>query len=296
MNRRQFVASLSALPSAAGQTAQSARLPIKKALVFNMLPSKLSILERFEMAKRAGFEQVECHTEPNMERAAEFKAAAERSGLPIHSVMNSAHWEYPLSSADPQVVAKSIDGVKTSLQNAKLWGADTVLVVPAVVNPQTRYQDAWTRSQAAIRQLIPIAQELGVTIAIEEVWNKFLLSPMEFARYVDEFNSPWVKAYFDVGNVVLYGFPQDWIRTLGKRIVKLHFKDFSFRPDPVTKKRVAEFVNLGDGDIDWQEIHRSLVEIGFTGTASVELASGDEPYLADVVKRFDKLLARGTSR
>jgi L-ribulose-5-phosphate 3-epimerase len=123
-----------------------------------------------------------------------------------------------------------------------------------------------------------------VVIAVEEVWNKFLLSPLEFARYVDDFKSKWVRAYFDVGNVVLYGFPQDWIRTLGPRIVKLHFKDFKFA------KRTAEFVNLRDGEIDWKEIHAALVQIQYKGSATVELAGGDAAYLTDVSKRVDLIL------
>jgi hexulose-6-phosphate isomerase len=196
-----------------------------------------------------------------------------------------AHWQNPLSSSDPEVVAKSMTGMQTSLRNAKLWGADTVLLVPAVVNPQTSYKDAWIRSQKQIRKLIPLAQELKVVIAVEEVWNKFLLSPLEFARYVDEFKSPWVKAYFDVGNVVLYGYPQDWIRTLGNRIVKLHLKDFVF------KKRQAEFVNLREGEIDWKEIYKALSEIGYKGSATVELRTGDKQYLADVSKRVDLILS-----
>ena len=175
-------------------------------------------------------------------------------------------------------------GMETSLHNAKLWGADTVLLVPAVVNPETSYKDAWTRSQQQIRKLIPLAQELKVVIAIEEVWNKFLLSPLEFAKYVDEFKSPWVKAYFDVGNVVLYGYPQDWIHTLGDRIAKLHIKDFRF------KNRQAEFVPLREGDIDWKAIHRALGEIGYKGTATVELPGGDKDYLQEVSKRFDLIL------
>jgi hexulose-6-phosphate isomerase len=175
-------------------------------------------------------------------------------------------------------------GMETSLRNARFWGADTVLLVPAVVNPQTSYRDAWTRSQRQIRKLIPLAQELKVIIAVEEVWNRFLLSPLEFARYVDEFESPWVRAYFDVGNVVLYGYPQDWIRTLASRIVKLHLKDFRFR------KMQAEFVNLREGDIDWKEVHRALAEIGYKGDATVELAGGDEAYLRDVVRRVDLIL------
>jgi hexulose-6-phosphate isomerase len=290
MNRRNFIASTPALFAGSLQGAQMSKLPIKKGIVFNMLPRDMSILDRFQLAKDVGFEEIECHTETDPKRAEEFKAASEKTGVPIHSVMNSAHWQFPLSSSDPQVVEKSMEGMRTSLRNAKLWGAQTVLLVPAVVNPQTQYKDAWTRSQAKIRELLPMAEELKIIIAVEEVWNKFLLSPLEMARYVDDFKSPWVRAYFDVGNVVLYGFPQDWIRTLGKRIVKVHIKDFSFRRDPAIKKNVADFVNLRDGDIDWKEIYAALREIGYSGTASVELSGGGREYLADVVKRFDQIL------
>jgi L-ribulose-5-phosphate 3-epimerase len=293
MNRRNFIASTPALFAPALQGAQASKLPIKKGLVFTMLPKEMSILDRFQLAKEVGFEEIECHTESDPKRAEEFKAASEKTGVPIHSVMNSAHWQFPLSSSDPQVVEKSMEGMRTSLRNAKLWGAQTVLLVPAVVNPQTQYKDAWTRSQAKIRELLPMAEDSKVIIAVEEVWNKFLLSPLEMARYVDDFKTPWVRAYFDVGNVVLYGYPQDWIRTLGKRIVKLHFKDFSFRRDPTIKKNVADWVNLTDGDIDWKEIHAALREIGYSGTASVELSGGGKEYLADVVKRLDQILSGG---
>ena len=275
---------------AAGMMAASSRLPIKKAVILGMLPRKrtggeaTTYADRFRIAKECGFEQMECPTIADEREAEEIRAASEASGIRIHSVMNQAHWKFPLSSADPAVVQESMKGMETSLRNAKLWGADTVLLVPAVVNPQTSYKDAWTRSQQKIRELIPMAEKLKVIIAVEEVWNKFLLSPLEFAHYVDEFKSPWVKAYFDVGNVVFYGYPQDWIRTLGKRIVKLHFKDFRF------KNRMTEFVNLREGDIDWKEIHKALGEIGYKGSATVELSGGDEEYLKDVARRFDAIL------
>ena len=152
------------------------------------------------------------------------------------------------------------------------------------------YRDAWTRSQQQIRKLIPLAAELKVIIGIEEVWNHFLLSPTEFARYVDEFSSPWIRAYFDVGNIVLFSFPQDWIRILGPRIVKLHLKDFRFRPVKGTEKIEAEFVNLRDGDIAWKQIYAALHEIGYKGTATVELNGGDAGYLKDVSRRFDAIL------
>jgi L-ribulose-5-phosphate 3-epimerase len=272
-----------AAPMAAA--AAEKRLPIKKAVEFSMLPRTLSVADRFALAKEAGFEEIECPTTPEQAKAEEILAASKASGIRVHSVMNSEHWNSPLSSSDPAVVEKSMTGMRTSLHNAKLWGADTVLLVPAVVNPATSYADAWTRSQVQIKKLIPLAQELKVIIGIEEVWNKFLLSPLEMARYVDEFQSPWIRAYFDVGNVAFYGYPHDWIRTLGKRIVKLHFKDFSFR------KRMAEFTPLLEGDIDFKAVHQALMDIGYEGTATVELSGGDGDYLKEVNKRFEKILS-----
>lgn len=282
MNRRTFVGT-SAAALAAG-AARAARLPIRKAVWYGMLPRQMGLADRFRMARDVGFEEIELPTTPDAQEAEEMKKAAEGAGLRIHSVMNQAHWKYPLSSSDPAVVAESMKGMETSLRNAHYWGAETVLLVPAVVNPQTSYKDAWVRSQRQIRKLLPLAEKLKVIIAIEEVWNKFLLSPLEFARYVDEFKSPWVRAYLDVGNMVLYGYPQDWIRTAGKRIAKLHLKDFRFR------KRQAEFVALREGDIDWKEVHKALGEVGYSGTATVELRGGDEAYLREVSRRVDLIL------
>jgi len=249
-----------------------------------MLPSKFSYADRFKLARDVGFEVVQAPTTPEERIAEEIKKAADAASIRIDSVMNMDHWKYPLSSSDPPVVEKSLTGIRTSLHNAKLWGADAVLLVPAVVNPEISYRDAWTRSQAQIRKLLPLAEELKTVIAIEEVWNKFLLSPLEMATYIDEFHSPWIKAWFDVGNVVLYGYPQDWIRTLGKRIVKVHLKDFK------RKESGYAWVNLGDGDVDWPAVRQAFAEIGYAGSATVELEHGDEAYLRDVSRRVDRLL------
>lgn len=289
LNRRTFFGSAT-LGLVALSRAQAARLPIRKAVLLSMLPAEMSVLERFQLAHECGFEEIECGTTPEAAKAEEILEASRKSGVRIHSVMNSDHWKYPLSSGDASVVAKCVAGMETSLRNAKLWKADTVLLVPAVVDANTSYKDAWERSQREIRKMIPLASESKVIIAVEEVWNKFLLSPLEFARYVDDFSSPWVKAYFDVGNVVLTGFPQDWIRTLGPRIVKLHLKDFTFRQDPAVRKRVADFVNLRDGEIDWKAVHAALAAIGYKGSATVELNRGDGNYLKDVSKRVDLIL------
>lgn len=257
-------------------------LPIKKGVLLGMLPKTLSYADRLKMARDVGFEGIQANTTPDQREAEEIKKAADDAGIKIDSVMNMDHWKYPLSSADPAVVEKSIEGMKTSLRNAKLWGSYSVLLVPAVVNEETSYRDAWTRSQRQIRKLIPMAKELGVVIALEEVWNKFLLSPLEFAAYIDEFKSPWIKAWFDVGNVVLYGYPQDWIRTLGKRIVEVHLKDF--------KREGNKWVNLGEGSVNWPEVRKAFSEIGYSGYATTELDDGDEAYLRDVSKRVDRLV------
>jgi L-ribulose-5-phosphate 3-epimerase len=263
-------------------------LPIKKGVLLEMLPEKLSYSDRFKMARDVGFEVVQAPTEGDEHKAEEIKKAAEGAGIRIDSVMNMDHWKYPLSSSNPADVEKSLAGMRTSLHNAKLWGADTVLLVPAVVDSKTSYQDAWVRSKKEIQKLMPLAEELKVVIAIEEVWNKFLLSPLEMAKYIDEFKSPWIKAWFDVGNVVLYGYPQDWIHTLGKRIVKVHLKDFKRKEDGYA------WVNLGEGDVDWSAVRQAFADVGYSGSAITELDGGDETYLRDVSQRVDRLLlARG---
>src|ERR1700728_1507516 len=161
MTRRDFMAT-AALPALAAAT----RLPIRKAVLFEMLPASLSIADRFKLAVDTGFQATECPTMPGERMAEEVKKASEDSKLPIHSVMNMAHWKYPLSSADPAVVAESVNGMQTSPRNAHFWGAETVLLVPAVVNPQTSYREACVRSQTQIRKLLPMASELKVIIAV----------------------------------------------------------------------------------------------------------------------------------
>jgi len=300
-DRRAFLKSITAAavagtvrPAFAAQssTAQkTASTTIHKSTLISMLPKALSYADRFAMARDAGFEAVEMQTITKDDEAAEIKEAAKKSGLRVHSVMNMDHWRLPISSSDPEVVSGSVKGMETSLRNAALWGADTVLLVPAVVDAKTSYKDAWTRSQRVIRErLLPMARDLKVIIAVEEVWNKFLLSPIEFAKYVDEFDSPWVKAYFDVGNVVFYGFPQDWIRTLGPRIAKVHLKDFKL------DRQNGQFTwpNIGEGDIDWPEVRRAFADINYNGYMTTELSRGNgDPasYLKDVSARLDRFLA-----
>jgi hexulose-6-phosphate isomerase len=302
-DRRTFLKLLAAAAATTASPASAQTSPpgsstpaaggIRKSTLISMLPRDRPYTERFTVAREAGFEAVEMRTVTSPDEAAEIRDAAQKSGLKIHSVMNEDHWRLPLSSGDRTVVDGSVKGMETSLRNAKLWGADAVLLVPAVVDAQTSYKDAWTRSQAVIRErLLPLATELKVVIAVEEVWNKFLLSPLEFARYVDEFESPWVRAYFDVGNVVFYAFPQDWIRTLGSRTVKVHLKDFKLDRE----NGRFTWTNLGEGDIDWPEVRKAFAEVKYSGYVTTELSGPPKggshaEYLKDVATRVDRILA-----
>jgi hexulose-6-phosphate isomerase len=290
LDRRTFLGTAAAATAVAAlkpRAAAAAGKP-KKALYVSMLPKELGYRERFQVALDAGFEGIEIGTISDARVADEIKEASAKTGLKIHSVMNADHWQYPLSSADAGVVSKSVAGMEASLRNAKLWGADSVLLVPAVVNPQTPYKEAWLRSQKVIKErILPLAQELKVVVGMEEVWNKFLLSPLEMARYVDEFGSPWVKAYLDVGNMLFYGYPQDWVRTLGPRISRVHIKDFKL------DREGGKFYwkNLGEGDVDWPEVRKAFAEIGYDGWITTEIEGGDAAYLKDVALRFDRFLA-----
>lgn len=244
--------------------------------------SKGPVLDHFRRLKDAGFEGVELVSPNELDRDEVLKAR-DAAGLTIHGVSGSRHWKDTLADPDPAVVERGLAAIRREIEDCKAYGGTTVLVVPAVVTPKVSYRDAYTRSQAAIKTLIPAAEAAGIKIAIEEVWNKFLLSSVELARYVDEFQSPWVAAYFDVGNVVEYGFPQEWIKELGKRIAKIHVKEYA------KAKRFG--YPLGDGEIDWPAVTKALVDVGYEGWITAEVPYGDAAQLKEIVRRMDKILA-----
>jgi hexulose-6-phosphate isomerase len=262
----------------------AARNPWKKAFMLGGL-SRGSPLATFQLLKDAGFEGVELIS-PNELDLREVLSALDKTGLVIHGVSGSQHWKDTLSDPDPQVVARGMAAIRQEFADCKAYGGNTVLVVPAVVNKHVSYRDAYKRSQENIRKLIPDAGSHGVKIAIEEVWNKFLLSPVEFARYIDEFESPWVGAYFDVGNVVEFGYPEEWIRELGKRILKVHVKEYA-------KKKRFDYL-LGEGEeIDWAAVRAALADTGYAGWISAEVPLGTLDEMKDVVRRMAELLQLG---
>jgi len=255
---------------------------LHKALQLGMLPKGLSDADKFKLAKKCGFDGIEASPMADLTVAEEMGKMARDAGVPIHSIVYGG-WGAPLSDPRPEIQQKGLAGMRMALTSAKAFGCDAVLLVPALVTETVGYGEAYERSQKNIRELLPLAEQLGVVIAVENVWNKFLLSPLEFARYVDELDSPWLKAYFDVGNVILFGYAQDWIRTLGKRIVKVHLKDF--------KRKGYQWTNLTEGDVNWTEVRRALDEIGYNGYMTTELRGGDEAYLTDLSKRIDRIIA-----
>jgi L-ribulose-5-phosphate 3-epimerase len=280
IDRRTF---LKATGATAALTALGAAAPEgmrwKKAFMLGV--AKGPILEHFQRLKDAGFQGVELLSPNELDRDEVLKAR-DQTGITIHGVSGSRHWTDQLSDPNPQVVEKGLAAIRKEIEDCKAYGGTTVLVVPAVVTPKVSYRDAYARSQAAIKTIIPDAEKAGIKLAIEEVWNKFLLSSVEFARYIDEFQSPAVGAYFDVGNVVEYGFPQEWIRELGKRILKIHIKEY--------KKEKRFSYALGEGEINWPEVTRALVDVGYDGWISAEVPYGNVEQLKDVVRRMDKIL------
>ncbi len=284
VDRRTFLKTAAAVaaaaPALADDPAKAAGPRFRKAFMLGGMTTG-PLLPHLEALKTAGFEGVELISPNELDRD-EVIAASKSTGVAIHGVSGSRHWQDPLSDPDPAVVERGLAAIRQSIADVKAYGGTTVLLVPAVVTPKVSYRDAYERSQRQIRTLIPVAEEHGVAIAIEEVWNKFLLGPTEFARYVDEFQSPWVKAYFDVGNVVEYGYPQDWIRELGDRIVKIHIKEYA-KPKRFDYK-------LGDGrEIDWPAVRRALEDVGYEGWITAEVPRGDGAELKDIVTRMDAI-------
>jgi L-ribulose-5-phosphate 3-epimerase len=264
---------------------------LRKAILDSLLPASWKPADRFRLAVDLGFTGIEAYPPANEASVEDMQAAADRAGLRIHSVMNKdGNWGFPLSSEEPEIADKGLASLLRSIRVAARWKADCVLLVPAVVTPKVSYRQAWERSQRMIRRALPVARETGVSIAIENVGNRFLLSPLEFARYVDDFADPHLRAYFDVGNcLMLWGYPQDWLATLGRRIIKVHLKD--------CRTKDHTFVPLGEGDVDWAAVREGLQRIGFVGYFTIEpnygsseLKRGDRQALADLSRRMDAVM------
>jgi len=294
LDRRRFLELGGALALAAGWdlAARPAlrRRALKKAAGIGMVHEGDSLRDKLELLRDLGFDGVELNSPSDLDPD-DVLGALEASGLAVSEVVDSLHWQHTLSDPDPAVRAKGRAALERALRDCKLFGSTCVLLVPAVVNERVAYDQAYQRSQEEIRAVLPLAQELGVDVALENVWNQFLLSPLEAARYVDELASPRACWFFDVGNVVNTGWPEQWVRILGPRIRRLHIKEFSRRKRDELGLWKGFDAELGEGDCDWPAVVRALDEVGYSGWATAEVPGGDRARLADVARRMDKILA-----
>jgi L-ribulose-5-phosphate 3-epimerase len=288
-SRRQFIraAGASAVCAAAFPhvlaAGQSSQPRLRKALKFDMIKIAGPIEKKFEVIKSLGFEGVEINS-PSPVNREEALAAKKKTGIEIHGTIDSVHWDQRLSDPDAAVRAKGLEALRTAIDDCKFYGGTTVLLVPGrVSDPQKEnFEQCWERSQAEVRKAIPQAQDAGVKIAIETVWNDFITKPEQLIRYVDELNSPAVGAYFDISNMIKYGVPPaQWIRQLGKRMLKFDFKGYHLKNG---------WVGISEGSEDWPEVLKALAEVGYNGWATAEVRGGGEDVLRDISHRMDKCL------
>ena len=257
-----------------------------KTLKVNMIKIEGSLTDKFKAAKATGFMGVEMNS-PGMDIEETRKAIAE-SGLPVDGTVGSTHWKIRHTSPDKETRAQALSNLKQALRDTQAVGGHTCLLV--VGKGEDGPTDViWNRSIENISKAIPLAAELGVSIVVENVWNQMHYNhdgdsnqtADELARYIDEFNSPWVGMQFDIGNHWKYGSMADWIRTLGKRIIKLDVKGFS-RAD-------GKFTAIGEGDLDFADVRKALHEINYYGWVAAEVKGGDQFELEVISKQMDRV-------
>lgn len=296
-NRRQFLshtgllAAGSLLPTLGAQPDTSAMaVPhalagrLYKTLKIGMIATKGTLTDKLKTAREAGFMGVEMNA-PGM-NVEETQQAIKASGLPVDGTVCSSHWSIRHTSPDAATRAKALEDLKTALRDTRAVGGHSVLLVVGKGEDGPE-EEIWSRSVENIAKAIPLAAEVGVSIVIENVWNQFLYDHQgdsnqtaeKFVKYVDEFNSPWVGMQFDIGNHWKYGSMGDWIRQLGRRVYKLDVKGFS--------RAQNKFTAIGEGDIDYADVRKALLEINFHGWLAAEVKGGDLDYLKGVAQQMD---------
>ncbi len=283
IDRRTFLHSTLATTAAlaAGAAADEKKPKLKLAVKYDMIRINGPIEEKFELIKSLGFQGVEVDSPSKIDKDEAVKAR-DKTGIVIHGVIDSVHWKDTLSHPDEKVRAKGLAALQGALDDAKVYGADTVLLVPGVVDKEVSYEQCWQRSSDEVRKAIPTAERNNVKIAIEVVWNDFLTTPDQLLSYVDQFKTPYVGAYFDCSNMIKYGVKSgDWIRKLGKRMLKFDFKGYS---------KSKQWVPIGEGDEDWPDVLKALAEVGYNGWATAEVRGGGRKELQDVAERMKRVL------
>ncbi len=263
---------------------------IYKTLKIGMVQVEGSLTDKFKAAKEAGFAGIEMNS-PGMNIEATKIAIAE-TGLPVDGTVGSTHWKKTHTNPDAKIRAEALEDLKTSIRDAHAVGGHTALIVVGHGNDGPE-EEIWPRAIENIEKALPLCAELGVYIAIENVWNHFLYdhnggrnqTADKFVKFVDELDSPWVGMQFDIGNHWKYGSMGDWIRTLGKRVMKLDLKGYSRALESKDKHWVKE---IGSGDIDWADVRKALKEINYYGWAAAEVSGGNLDRLKQISSNMDK--------
>lgn len=269
-------------------------------------PGDLSLADFFASAKKDGYECVEpaigdsgeLHLDVTQSFCEDAVALASASGLKIATMASGLYWSYNLASQSEVDRTRALNALERMLQITSWFGASTLLTIPGAVDvfflpdaPVLPYGDVWERSVEGLEKVLPLAGDLEVSIGIENVWNKFLLSPLEMRQFIDQFESPWIGSYFDVGNVMAFGHPDQWIHILGHRIKAVHVKDYR------RAVGTAEgFVDLCEGDVPWPAVMSALKEIGYEGPLTAELIphypSNPALRCANASRALDVILGR----
>jgi hexulose-6-phosphate isomerase len=264
------------------------RSPIFKSLKFGMVQENLSILDKFKLVQDLGYDGVELSS-PGGQDKKQCLEASRKTGLPIHGVVDSRHWRLRATDPDAKHRKQCLDDLLTAIKESHFCGGSSVLFVPGHGKDGPE-EEIIPRTIDVIQQALPLAAKLGVRILIENVWNRMFYdhdgkpeqTAQRYAAFIDACNSPWVGAYFDIGNHHRYGQPQEWVRTLGQRVVKLDVKGFS--------RDTNNWSAIGDGTINWPAVRTALDEIGFTGWCTAEVGGGDRKRLADILARLNRVL------
>lgn len=266
---------------------------MRKAIMNGCFPGSMPLPERFELAAEAGFEGIEIGLasegffsfQSGAEDVEAVRDLSRRTGVAISGMLAGPMWQFPPTSNDERVRQQAQGFVRRSIEVAGELGVDTLLLVPGKVEADVPYGVAWDRAQSFVRALLPDCERHGVTLAIENVWNKMLYSPIEMAHFIDQIGSRFVGAYWDAGNHVPFTWPEHWPAVLGERIKRVHVKGFNSRAG----YDFAGFVRLLDGDVDWKKVMAALRAIGYDGWVTIEIgASKGDPrrsiheYAADM--------------
>ena len=260
----------------------------KKSIMWGTLNVPGTILEKCAAVKEAGYQGIEPNSHMNRQ---EIIDAVKATGLEVSSVCCALHWSKPLSHPDPAIRQEGIEGVILAMEDAKAYGTDAILLVPGIVNENSHYDDCWNRSIECIKKIVPVAENLKVNICIENVWNKFIMSPMEAIHYMDQCNSEYVKFYLDCGNLLMYGWPEQWIKILGNRLGRIHIKEFSREIAEVEGRRAGFRKPLTEGSVNWEKVMQAARQYYQNVWLTTEIDSGNTiETLKDLSARFDKIL------